>query len=111
MLADAGERADSCLGLEGALEVAPKTGPRRVFLESWAYVTDGVQGHFGCSGSIEIPELLAGEVLARGTELSIAIDRYAGAVGIRDGQGAWGVLSDNLVSRQESFRRGGVAAL
>ncbi len=94
LLADSGQRADYCLGLEGGLDVATENGTRRVFLESWAYVT--VQGHFGCSGSIEIPELLAEEVLARGTELSIAIDRYAGAVGIR--------------SRQESFRLAVVAA-
>jgi len=59
MLADSGQRADYCLGLEGGLDVATENGTRRVFLESWAYVTDGVQGHFGCSGSIEIPELLA----------------------------------------------------
>ena len=110
LLADSGERAEYYVGLEGGLDVAVENGARRVFLESWAYVTDGVRGHFGCSGSIEIPELLAEEVLSRGTELSIAIDRYAGAVGIRDGQGAWGVLSDNLVSRQQSFRLAVVAA-
>jgi inosine/xanthosine triphosphatase len=110
MLADSGNRADYCVGLEGGLDVAVENGTRRVFLESWAYVTDGVRGHFGCSGSIEIPELLAEEVLSRGTELSVAIDNYAGAVGIRDGQGAWGVLTDNLVSRQESFRLAVVAA-
>lgn len=110
MLADSGERAAYYVGLEGGLDVAVENGARRVFLESWAYVTDGVRGHFGCSGSIEIPELLTEEVLSRGTELSIAIDRYAGVVGIRDGQGAWGVLSDNLVSRQESFRLAVVAA-
>jgi len=110
MLADSGQPADYCVGLEGGLDVAVENGTRRVFLESWAYVTDGVRGHFGCSGSIEIPEALAEEVLSRGTELSAAIDRYAGAVGIRDGQGAWGVLSDNLVSRQESFRLAVVAA-
>ncbi len=110
LLTDSGNRADYCVGLEGGLDVAVENGTRHVFLESWAYVTDGVRGHFGCSGSIEIPELLAEEVLSRGTELSIAIDRYAGAVGIRDGQGAWGVLSDNLVTRQESFRLAVVAA-
>jgi inosine/xanthosine triphosphatase len=110
MLREAGQPADYCVGLEGGVDVAVENDVRCVFLESWAYVTDGVRGHFGCSGSIEIPELLAGEVLARGTELSIAIDRYAGAVGIRDGQGAWGVLSDNLVTRQESFRLAVVAA-
>ena len=110
MLADSGDGADYCVGLEGGLDVAVESGMRRVFLESWAYVTDGVRGHFGCSGSIELPETLAEEVLSRGTELSEAIDRYAGAVGIRDGQGAWGVLTENLVSRQESFRLAVVAA-
>jgi inosine/xanthosine triphosphatase len=110
MLADSGNSADYCVGLEGGLDVAVENGTRRVFLESWAYVTDGGRGHFGCSGSIEIPEALAEDVLSRGTELSVAIDRYAGAVGIRDGQGAWGVLTDNLVSRQESFRLAVVAA-
>jgi non-canonical (house-cleaning) NTP pyrophosphatase len=110
MLVEAGAKTDYCVGLEGGLDVAVENGVRRVFLESWAYITDGARGHFGCSGSIEIPELLAEEVLTRGTELSVAIDNYAGAVGIRDGQGAWGVLSDNLVTRQESFRLAVVAA-
>ena len=100
-----GATADFFIGLEGGLDVAKEGGVKRVFLESWAYVSDGISGHFGCSGSIELPEALAEEVLARGTELSTAIDRFAGAVGIRDGQGAWGVLSRNLISRQESFRR------
>ena len=100
-----GATADFFIGLEGGLDVAEEGGIKRVFLESWAYVSDGISGHFGCSGSIELPEALAEEVLARGTELSTAIDRFAGAVGIRDGQGAWGVLSRNLISRQESFRR------
>ena len=100
-----GAQAAFYVGVEGGLEVVTENGTRRVFLESWAYVSDGTQGHFGCSGSIELPEALAEEVLGRGTELSIAIDQFAGAVGIRDGQGAWGVLSGNLVSRQESFRR------
>ena len=110
LLRESAEPADYCVGLEGGLDVAIVNGTRHVFLESWAYVTDGVCGHFGSSGSIEIPEALAEEVLSRGTELSIAIDRYAGAVGIRDGQGAWGVLSDNLVTRQESFRLAVVVA-
>jgi inosine/xanthosine triphosphatase len=104
MLRGSGASADYCVGLEGGLNVVSENGERRVFLESWAYVSDGVRGHFGCSGSIEIPEALAEEVLDGGVELAVAIDRYAGAVGIRDAQGAWGVLTGNLVSRQESFR-------
>jgi inosine/xanthosine triphosphatase len=100
-----GTSADFFVGVEGGLDVATENGVKRVFLESWAYVSDGTAGHFGCSGSIELPQVLAEEVLTRGKELGLAIDEFAGAVGIRDGQGAWGVLSRNLISRQESFRR------
>jgi inosine/xanthosine triphosphatase len=83
---------------------------RRVFLESWAYVTDGLRGHYGRSGGIELPETLAREVLENGLELSVAIDKFAGAAGIRDAQGAWGVLSNNFITRQEAFRIAVIAA-
>ncbi|HEY1468058.1 MAG TPA: inosine/xanthosine triphosphatase [Candidatus Acidoferrum sp.] len=109
-LATSAEPASFYVGLEGGLDMVGERGRRRVFLESWAYVSDGERGHFGCSGSIEIPEALAEEVAVRGTELSAAIDDFAGQVGIRDAQGAWGVLSGNLISRQESFRVAVVAA-
>ena len=98
------------VGLEGGLDVFEEGANRRVFLESWAYVSDGVRGHFGRSGGIEIPALLAREVLERGVELSTAIDRFSGAVGIRDAQGAWGVLSSNLITRQDAFRVAVVSA-
>ena len=122
------------IGLEGGLDVMhelaspdeklrhsafKQNGRRRVFLESWAYVTDGARGHYGRSGSIELPEALAHEVLENGLELSVAIDRFAvvsdparfaGAAGIRDAQGAWGVLSNNIITRQEAFRVAVIAA-
>jgi inosine/xanthosine triphosphatase len=113
------------VGLEGGLDVVHEGGPpedllrhlalkqsvhRRVFLESWAYVTDGAHGHFGRSGGIELPEPLAHEVLKNGVELSVAIDKFAGGVGIRDSQGAWGVLSGNFISREEAFRVAVLAA-
>ncbi len=113
------------VGLEGGLDVVregasqdevlrhsglQQNGHRRVFLESWAYVSDGVRGHYGRSGGIELPEALAHEVLENGVELAIAIDRFAGAVGIRDAQGAWGVLSSNFITRQEAFRVAVLAA-
>jgi non-canonical (house-cleaning) NTP pyrophosphatase len=108
-LSSIGELSDFFVGVEGGLDLVPEGNSRRVFLESWAYVTDGRKGYYGSSGSIEIPDALATEVL-QGTELSEAIDAYAGAVGIRDGKGAWGVLSGNLVTRQESFRLAAVTA-
>jgi inosine/xanthosine triphosphatase len=113
------------VGLEGGLDVVQEGasqeemqwratlkqyGRRRVFLESWAYVTDGVRGHYGRSGGIELPEALAREVLENRVDLSEAIDKFAGAVGIRDAQGAWGVLSNNFVTRQEAFRIAVIAA-
>jgi non-canonical (house-cleaning) NTP pyrophosphatase len=98
------------VGLEGGLDVIQENGGRRVFLESWAYVSNGARGFFGRSGSIEVAEAIAGEVVNRGVELSVAIDRFAGEAGIRDAQGAWGVLSGNLISRQDSFRIAVIAA-
>jgi inosine/xanthosine triphosphatase len=113
------------VGLEGGLDVVhedtstdemlrhsglQQNGFRRVFLESWAYVSDGARGHYGRSGGIELPEALAHEVLVDRVELAEAIDRFAGAVGIRDAQGAWGVLSSNFITRQEAFRIAVIAA-
>ena len=102
--------ADFFVGVEGGLEVVVEDGVRRVFLESWAYVSDGQRGHFGCGGSVELPAALAERVLSQGVELATAIDEFAGSVGMRDGQGAWGVLSRNLISRQDSFRMATIAA-
>lgn len=113
------------VGLEGGLDVIhedtsahelprhsrlQQNGLRRVFLESWAYVSDGARGHYGRSGGIELPEALGHEVLENGVELAEAIDRFAGAIGIRDAQGAWGVLSSNFITRQEAFRIAVIAA-
>ena len=113
------------VGLEGGLDVVQEgestdemlrhpgmrqNGQHRVFLESWAYVSDGTRGYYGRSGSIELPEALAHDVLENSVELAIAIDRFAGTVGIRDAQGAWGVLSNNFISRQEAFRVAVIAA-
>jgi inosine/xanthosine triphosphatase len=99
------ERASYFVGLEGGLDVIHENGRRFVFLESWAFVSGANgPGFYGRSGAISLPEPVAAEVLDRGTELSHAIERYAGVQGIRDAQGAWGVLSRNLIHRQESFR-------
>ena len=98
------------VGLEGGLDSVVESGKRRVFLESWAYVSDGTRGHFGRSGAVELPEALAEEVFVKGVELSVAIDRFAGQAGIRDAQGAWGVLSANKIMRQDAFRVALIAA-
>ena len=99
------------VGLEGGLDVVPEQGRRLVFLESWACVCDNAgRESYGRSGGVLIPEALAREVVDRGIELSVAIDAYAGGHGIRDAQGAWGVLTGDLITRQESFRIALIAA-
>ena len=99
------------VGLEGGVDVTYDRGRRRVFLESWACVLD-VSGResYGRSGAIELPEPLAATVVDRGIELSEAIDAFAGSRGIRDAQGAWGVLTGSLITRQDAFRTAVIAA-
>jgi non-canonical (house-cleaning) NTP pyrophosphatase len=83
----------------------PENTARRVFLVSWAYVGDGAgRGYFGEAGGITLPEALAAKVVDQGVELAEAIDEFAGMTGVRDAQGAWGVLSGNLITRQDVFR-------
>jgi len=82
----------------------PVAGMRLVFLQNWAYVTDGTRGAYGQSGSILLPEALAARVVDGGVELAKAIDEFAGGKGIRDAQGAWGVFTRNMITRQDAFR-------
>lgn len=105
-----GDAAAYFVGLEGGLDVVRENGVRKngrrlAFLQSWAFVADaGGRGFYGQSGAILLPEALAAEVLDRGAELSQAIEAFTGTTGVRDSQGAWGVLTKSLIDRQESFR-------
>jgi inosine/xanthosine triphosphatase len=93
------------VGLEGGFNIVHEDSRRWVFLESWAYVSDEHgRESFGVSGGVLVPAPLAQRVLDQGVELAEAIDSFAGASGIRDGQGAWGVFTRSLVTRREAFR-------
>jgi non-canonical (house-cleaning) NTP pyrophosphatase len=87
------------------LDVVSEASKRWVFLESWAYVADA-EGRcaFGQSGAVLVPEALTETVVDDGLELSQAIDAFAGGHNIRDAEGAWGILTRNLTTRQDSFR-------
>ena len=99
-----GKHWDFFVGLEGGLDVVRELNARHVFLESWAYVADAAgRGFYGQAGGIEIPGALAEQAVTKGVELSDAIDAFAGQRGIRDAQGAWGVLTRNMVTREDAF--------
>jgi inosine/xanthosine triphosphatase len=93
------------VGLEGGFDVVRDGAARWVFLENWAYVADiSGRGAFGQSGAVLVPEPLAKRVVDDGIELAEAVEAFAGGRGIRDAQGAWGVLTRNMITRQDAFR-------
>lgn len=93
------------VGLEGGLDVVQDNGRRLAFLESWAFVANSSgRQSWGHAGGVVLPEALAAQVLDQGVELSAAIDAFAGEQGIRDAQGAWGVLTRNLITRHDVLR-------
>ena len=51
-----------------------------------------------------LPESVAKRVVDEGIALGDAMDVYAGLKGVRDSQGAWGVLTQGLITRQDSYR-------
>ena len=102
-LREEGRTADLGVGLEGGLELREEPGGRRAFLMSWAYVTDGRQGAFGCGGAVEVPASVVGRVVDEGLELSVVIDALVAQDDTRSRQGAWGVLTRGLLDRTRSF--------
>jgi inosine/xanthosine triphosphatase len=102
-LAAGGRRADYAVGLEGGIDLRRTAPSTRGFLMSWAYVTDGRRGAHGCGGAIEVPSALLESVVERGIELSEAMDALSGERGVRDRQGAWGILTKGMLDRTGSF--------
>lgn len=101
--------ADLYVGLEGGFHSISLEGEWRTFLRGWAFVTDGVRESFGMSPSIEVPDSIVKDVVS-GRELGIVIDEVAGMRDVRSKQGAWGVLSRDLLTRSDSFEAALLAA-
>lgn len=90
--------ADLGVGLEGG--VAPSThGP---LLKGWAAVCDGRREHIGASPSVPFPAHLL-ERVGEGGELAHVMDEVSGRKGVRENEGAFGILTRNRITRTESF--------
>jgi inosine/xanthosine triphosphatase len=102
--------AELYVGLEGGFHSISLEGEWRTFLRGWAFVTDGERSSFGMSPSIEVPDAIVKQVIQGKRELGIVIDEVAGARDVRSKQGAWGVLSRDLLTRSMSFEAALIAA-
>jgi len=102
--------ADLYVGLEGGFHSISLEGEWHTFLRGWAYATDGRQGYFGMSPSITVPESIVRNVIQGKQELGLVIDEVAGMRDVRSRQGAWGVLSRDLLTRSMSFEAALIAA-
>jgi len=106
--------ANLYVGLEGGFHSIAVNGEWHTFLRGWAYVTDGAidgaRGSFGATPSISVPEQIKKSVIEGKRELGLVIDEFGGAYDVRSRQGAWGVLSRDLVTRSMSFELALIAA-
>ena len=102
--------ADLYVGLEGGFHSISVDGEWHTFLRGWAFVTDGKRGSFGMSPSIGVPDFIVQDVVGGKRELGIVIDEVAGVREVRSKQGAWGVLSRDLLTRAMSFEAALIAA-
>lgn len=92
--------ADLGIGLEGGVQASPWG----CLLSGWVAIVDR-QGRVGLAsaGRILLPPALAGAI-ERGEELGPAMDRLSGQADTRRGPGAVGILTNELVKREEAFR-------
>lgn len=102
--------ADIYVGLEGGFHSISIEGEWHTFLRGWAYATNGERGSFGAAPSISVPPHIVKNVVEGRRELGVVIDEVAGGRDIRSKQGAWGVLSHDLVTRSMSFELALIAA-
>jgi len=102
--------ADLYVGLEGGFHSISVEGEWHTFLRGWAFVTDGERHSFGMSPSIGVPDAIVKDVIQGKRELGIVIDDFAGIRDVRSKQGAWGVLSRDLLTRSMSFEAALIAA-
>ncbi len=101
------EDSDIGIGLEGCIE----DSEFGMFLSGWvvAIKREGEVG-IGGGGNLLLPEKIASE-LRKGKELGPVMDEFLGDYNTKQKQGAVGTLTNNLISRTESFEKSIIFAL
>ncbi len=102
--------ANFYVGLEGGFHSTTMDGERHTFLRGWAYATDGERGAYGAAPSVSVPVKIVRAVEGSGRELGEIVDEVAQERDVRSRQGAWGLLSRDLLTRSMSFEAALLAA-
>jgi inosine/xanthosine triphosphatase len=102
-----GDETTLGVGVEGGLFRAGG----KIFLQSWSCAFDGSNTYFGSSGAVEIPDALSDTVMEQGADLGSVIDHFAGQSDIRSNQGTFGILTNDSVTREDSFEAATLFAL
>jgi len=103
-----GTKADFYVGLEGGFfqMLDLQTKQTLTFLQGWVYVFNGRKGAFGCTSGIPVPPELARMAYAErlpAEKINAYLDSQSGERDIRSRQGAFGLFSRGLFTRDESF--------
>ncbi len=94
------------VGLEGG--TFPVTAPSlpdevQYFLQNWVFAFDGTRGYLGSSPAIMLPETISHALYREKRELAEVIDAFSGKHDVRSNEGAFGVLSRDLLTRSAAF--------
>jgi inosine/xanthosine triphosphatase len=98
-------KLDYAIGLEGGVYQIPKGNetPLNAFLENWVYIYDGISGFYGSSSSLALPNEIRDNLYIDGRELADVIDHFSGKEDVRSNEGAFGILTNNLINRNSAF--------
>ena len=103
------ETLDFALGLEGG--VYGDELQKAVFLQSWVYAFNGSHGYFGSSAAIPLPNKIANALYNEKRELNEVIDTFSGKKDVRSNEGTFGILTQNMITRSQSFKTAVIAAM
>jgi len=102
---------DFAVGLEGGFFILSAEDREHIHLQTWAFVHHNGAGYYGSSMSMPVPMSVAREVLENKKELGEVIDLFANREKVRDQDGAFGVFSLGLLTRQQALELALIGAL
>ncbi len=109
------KKVESCtfsVGMEGGVfELTASDDKKTAYLQNWVYVYDGQQGYFGSSPALPLPVSIQTALYEEGRELAEVIDMLSGKTDVRSKNGAFGILTHDLLTRTDSFKWAVINAL